>query len=66
MIVSIQEARKILGDEAKDMTDLQVQQLIEDLDVIALYSLQEAVNKRKKDATRLASLIYDAYKGNKD
>ena len=39
-VMTVQEARKLLGDEAKGMTDEEVQKLIDDLDIIAQYSIK--------------------------
>lgn len=47
-IVSIAEARKLLGDEAKDMTDEEVRRLIEDFDTLAQYTIK-LVQKFKKN-----------------
>ena len=39
-IMSIREARKVLGDEALSMTDEEIQELIYDFDMIAQYSIK--------------------------
>ena len=44
--VTIEEARKILGDEAEKMSDDQLQTLIDDLSVMAKWALDEAVRVR--------------------
>lgn len=36
----VADARKILGDEANDMTDDEIQQLIDDLDMLAQYTIK--------------------------
>lgn len=41
--VTIEEARKILGDEAEKMSDDQLRTLIDDLSVMAKWALEEAV-----------------------
>jgi len=41
--VTVEEARKILGDEAAGMSDDELQSLIDDLSVIARWALEEAV-----------------------
>ncbi len=55
-IVSVEEARSILGKDAKVMTDEEVKQVIDNLDEMAKLALL-----RKRDARDLASLIYDIY-----
>lgn len=62
MIISVEEARKILGAEAKNMSNEEIEQLIRDADVMAQYALQEARKVRKDTALALAQLIYDIYK----
>lgn len=42
LVVSLQEARDMLGDEAEAMDDDQIAQLIIDLDEIAKYALDQA------------------------
>lgn len=49
-VIAISEARNILGDEATSMTDEEVQKLIEDLDIIAQYTIG-LVQKFKKKKT---------------
>lgn len=39
-ILTIKQARLLLGDEAFAMSDEEVQQLIDDFDLIAQYSIQ--------------------------
>ena len=62
LIISVKEARKILGKEAQTMTDGEIINVITTLYLIAKDSLQKA---RKKGAMELANLIYDVYKGKK-
>jgi len=38
--MTISQARKLLGDEALSMTDEEIQQLIDDFDVIAQFSIK--------------------------
>ncbi len=45
LIISVQEARELLGNEADGMTDEQIERLIEELDAIAKYSLKQAVSE---------------------
>jgi hypothetical protein len=65
LVISIEEARELLGDDAKNMTDESVEKLIRDLDVMAKYALQEARKMRQEAALALARLIYDIYKDKK-
>lgn len=62
LIISVKEARKLLGDDAKKMSDDEVEKLIRDLDVMARYALKEARKMREEAALALAQLIYDIYK----
>lgn len=39
-IISIKQARELLGEEALNMSDEEVQQLIDSFDLIAQYSIQ--------------------------
>lgn len=62
MIISIKEARKLLGNKANNMTNEQIEELVETLDVIAVQALKDAREKRmKEDALAMANLIYDIY-----
>jgi len=66
MIVSIKEARKILGKMAKEMTDQEIVDLVDNLDAIAIEALKQAREKRvKEDAMAMAELIYDIYQDKK-
>jgi len=49
--VTVKEARDILGDEAVKMSDEEVQQLIEDLSVMARWALKEASQLRSQGAS---------------
>ena len=51
--VTIEEARKILGDEASKMSDEQLQTLIEDLSVMAKWAPEEAARIRIQEATAI-------------
>lgn len=44
--VTIEEARKILGEEAVRMSDEQLQGLIDDLSLMAKWALEEAARLR--------------------
>lgn len=39
-VITVEQARALLGDEALSMTDEEVQQLIDDFDMIAQYSIK--------------------------
>jgi hypothetical protein len=66
-IVSIDEARKLLGDSAVGMTDMEILNVINTLDLLAQDALKEARRRlaMKKDARELAEVIYSEYKINK-
>lgn len=38
--VTVAEARKLLGDEAEGMTDVEIQELIDDFDIMAQYVIK--------------------------
>lgn len=66
MIVSIKEAREILGESATGMSDQEIEKLVEDLDFIAIHALKDAREKRlKEDAMAMAEFLYDVYQDNK-
>lgn len=65
MIVSVEEAREILGKEAEKMTDAQIIELVQNLDAIAVAALRDVMAKRKEDAMDLANLIYDIHRDKK-
>lgn len=67
-IISVKEARKILGEDAEDMTDREISEAIKTLDLLAKDALQEAKRKirMKKDAKEMAELVYDIYKDRKN
>lgn len=67
-IISVNEARKILGKDAVGMTDDEIANVIETLDILAKDALQEAQRKirMKKDVKALAELIYDIYQDKKE
>lgn len=44
--VTVEEARKILGNEAVGMSDDELQGLIDNLSAIAKWALEEAINNR--------------------
>lgn len=62
LVISVEEARELLGDDAKKMSDDEIEKLIRDLDVMARYALKEARKMREEAALALAHLIYDIYK----
>ena len=49
MQVTIKEAREILGNEATKMSDKELQNLIDDLSVMAKWALQEAKRVNQRD-----------------
>jgi hypothetical protein len=65
-IVSIEEARKILGSKADNMSDAEIVELVDNLDVIAVEALRLSHEKHmKEDAMAMANLIYDIYQDKK-
>ena len=46
-VISIKQARELLGNEALDMTDEEVQKLVEDFDIIAQYAIKLVQNFKK-------------------
>jgi hypothetical protein len=66
-IVSIKEARRILGKKADNMSDSEVAELVDNLDVIAVEALRLSHEKQmKEDVIALANLIYDIYQDKKN
>lgn len=49
-IITVAEAKKLLGDEALSMTDEEIQQLISDFDMIAQYSIKMVQSFKEKDS----------------
>jgi hypothetical protein len=49
-VITIAQAKKLLGDESLVMTDEEIQELIENLDVIAQYSIQLVHKFKYKDS----------------
>lgn len=66
LIISVKEARKLLGKDAEDMSDDEIVHLIATLNLLAKDTLQMAREqlRMKRDAKDLANLIYDVYKEN--
>ena len=66
-IISVQEARIILGEDAVGMSDDEILQVINTLDILAKDALQLAREKlrMRKDAKDLANLIYGVYQDDK-
>lgn len=48
-VMTIEQAKALLGDEAAEMTDAEIQQMIEDFDVIAQYAIQEVQKFKNKE-----------------
>ena len=40
IVITVSEAKALLGDEALSMTDEEIQQLIDEFDIIAQYSIK--------------------------
>lgn len=47
-VITIIEARELLGDESSSMTDEEVQKLIKDFDLIAQYTIKLVQNFKQK------------------
>lgn len=68
LVVSVQEARKILGKDADYMTDNEIKDVIETLDLLAKDALKVSKEQliMKRDAKRMAKLIYDVNQDDKN
>jgi len=65
-IISVEEARELLGNDGNNMSDEQIAELIETLDLIAVQALKDAREQRmKQDAMAMANLTYDIYRDKK-
>jgi hypothetical protein len=66
-IISVKEARKILGKDADRMSDTELMEVIDTLDLLAKDALDLARRKisMKNDAKDLANLVYDIYQDKK-
>lgn len=66
-IISVEEAREILGDVASRMSDEELTETIKTLDLLAKDALEQARREvqMKADARDLAELIYDIYQDKK-
>lgn len=66
-VISVQEARKILGKVSDRMSDEELLTTIDTLDLLAKDALEHARREvqMKADAKDLANLIYDIYKDKK-
>jgi hypothetical protein len=49
IVMSVEQARELLGDEALDMSDLEIKDLIEDFDMIAQYTIKTVQTFNKQD-----------------
>ncbi len=49
-VMTVEQARKLLGDEALSMTDDEVQQLIDDFDMIAQFSIKMVQSFKDDDS----------------
>lgn len=50
-VITVENAKKLLGDEALSMTDEEIQKLIDDFDVIAQFSIQMVQEFKKEENT---------------
>lgn len=63
LIISVKEARKILGKKSEGISDEEIEFVIGTLDLMAKDALKISTEEvhRKRDAYRLAQLTYDVY-----
>lgn len=66
-IISVEEARKILGKDADNMSDKDIEYVIDTLDLLAKDTLEQTKHKMlmRRDSMALAKLLYDIYKKKK-
>ena len=66
-VVSVKEARSLLGEDVVGMSDDEIIEIINTLDLLAKDALQEAKRRAsmKKDAKGLAEIIYSECKTSK-
>ena len=66
-IISVKEARKILGSTATGMSDDEISDVIDTLHSLAKSAIDDAKTKLqiKKDTKDLANLIYDIHQDKK-
>ncbi|HXR50143.1 MAG TPA: hypothetical protein VN778_03910 [Verrucomicrobiae bacterium] len=65
LIISVEEAREILGSNADSMSDDEIINVIQTLDVLAVEALIKSREQMKADALALAELAYDIYRDKK-
>lgn len=66
-IISVEEARKILGKGADNMSENDIEYVIDTLDLLARDTLEQTKHKMlmRRDSMALANLLYDIYKKKK-
>ncbi len=52
-VISLTQAKSLLGDEADMMTDDEIQQLIDDFDMIAQFSIQMVLKFRDENEIQM-------------
>ena len=50
-VITVENAKKLLGDEALSMTDEEIQGLIDDFDIIAQYTIKMVQEFKEKEKT---------------
>lgn len=67
-VISVEEARKILGNDADTMSDNDIGYVIDTLDLLAKDTLEQTRHKMlmRRDSMALANLLYDIYKKKKN
>jgi len=67
MNITVKEARKILGKDADGMSDSEIEETLITLNLLAKDALKLSKEKllMKRDAKRMAELVYDIYQDKK-
>ena len=55
LIISVKEARKLMGRNAKNLSDEEVEKAITDLDFIARMAIRDYLEKLRKDTSSTAT-----------
>jgi len=65
--ITVAEARKILGKDTDTMTDAEINDIVDTLTLMARDTTEMIKHKilRKRDAKRLAELVYDIFQEEK-
>jgi hypothetical protein len=52
-IISVAEARKLLGDEAKQMSDEEIQHLIDDFDILTQHAIKMVLKEQADNDSKV-------------